>query len=99
MDVALFIVGVAVVAFTAASILFSLVLPRSPRGFERLTLYVNAGVRTAFLAASRFVTTYETKDAILAPVGPVALVAQLAFWAGSFIVGFSLMLQATTHNM
>jgi hypothetical protein len=99
MDVVLFIIGVAVTAFTAASILFALVLPRRPRGFERLTLYVNAGVRTAFLAASRFVTSYETKDSVLAPVGPVALVAQLAFWAGSFIVGFALMLEATTHNL
>ena len=56
-------------------------------------------MRLAFLTVTRFVTKYETKDALLAPVGPVALVAQLLFWAGSFIVGLSLMLESTTHDI
>jgi hypothetical protein len=99
MDQALFALGVAVVLFNGASILFTLVLPRSPRGFERLSVGVNRVVRVTFLAATRFVESYETKDALLAPVGPVALVAQLLFWAGLFIVGFALMLVATTHNV
>jgi hypothetical protein len=99
MYVVLFIAGVAIAVFTAASILFTMVLPRSPRGIERLSLFVNRMVRISFLAGTRFVTTYETKDSLLAPVGPVALVAQLAFWAGSFILGFGFMLAATTHNL
>jgi hypothetical protein len=99
MDQALFAVGVAVAVLTAASILFTMVLPRSPRGFERLSIAVNRTVRVTFLAATRFVKDYETKDALLAPVGPVALLAQLLFWAGCFIVGFSLMLETTTHHL
>jgi len=99
MDQALFALGVVLVALTGASILFTLVLPRSPRGFERLSVQVNRMVRVAFLAATRFVKNYETKDALLAPVGPVALVAQLLFWAGCFIVGFGLMLERTTHHL
>ncbi len=98
MDQVLFGVGIAVALFTAASILFTMVLPRSPRGLERLSVLVNRMVRLSFLAASRFVTKYETKDAILAPVGPVALVMQLLFWAGSLILGFGLILEGTTHN-
>src|ERR1700722_7861243 len=98
MDQVLFVVGAAMVLLTGASIVFTMVLPRRPRGLERLPVLVSRYTRVAFLAASRFVRSYETKDAILAPVGPVALVAQLLFWAGSFIVGFALILERSTHN-
>ena len=99
MDQFLFAVGIAVVGITAASILFTMVLPRSPRGFERVSVQINRMVRVTFLAATRFVTKYETKDALLAPVGPVAVVVQLLGWAGGLIVGFSLMLEGTTHDV
>ncbi len=99
MDQVLYAAGIAVVALTGASILFTMVLPRSPRGIERVSVGVNRVVRISFLAATRFVTSYETKDALLAPVGPVALVVQLLFWAGSLIVGFALMLESTTHHL
>ena len=99
MDQFLFAVGIVVAVLTGASILFTMVLPRSPRGFERVSVMINRVVRITFLAGTRFVTSYESKDALLAPVGPVALVAQLLFWAGSFIVGFSLMLEGTTHHL
>jgi hypothetical protein len=98
MDQVLFAVGIAVVLITAASILFTMVLPRAPKGFERLSVLVNRMVRVSFLAATRFVTDYETKDSLLAPVGPVAVVGQLLYWAGSLIVGFALMLEGTTHD-
>ena len=42
---------------------------------------------------------YEGKDAVLAPTAPVALIAQLLFWAGGFILGYSLMLEGTTHSL
>jgi len=98
MDQLLFAVGVVVVLLTAASVLFTMVLPRSPRGFERASLFVNRVTRLSFLALSRLARTYEAKDVVLAPTGPVALVAQLLMWAGGFIVGFALMLCATTAN-
>ena len=83
----LFAVGLVVVLATAGSVLFTIVLPREPKGLERLTSYVNRVVRVGFLALSRLAKTYEGKDALLAPTAPVALVGQLAFWAGCFIVG------------
>jgi hypothetical protein len=99
MNGVLFAVGLLVVLATGASVLFTLVLPRRPVGFERLSLWVNRSVRFVFLGLARLARSYETKDAILAPVGPIALVAQLLFWAATFIVGFALMLQPTTHNL
>ncbi|MGD0311263.1 MAG: hypothetical protein ABSC90_02280 [Acidimicrobiales bacterium] len=95
----LFAVGLVVVLVTAASVLFTIVLPREPRGFERLSSAVNRVVQIVFLGLSRVARTYEGKDALLAPTAPVALIAQLMFWAVWFIVGYALMLEGTTHSL
>lgn len=98
MNVVAFVAGLIVVVFTSASVLFTIVLHREPRGFERLSSMVNRAVLLAFIGIARSARTYERKDAFLAPVAPVALVGQLAVWAGCFIVGYALMLEDTTHN-
>jgi hypothetical protein len=94
----LFALGALVTLFIAASVLFALVLPRRPRGLERISLLVISFVRLAFIGLSSIVRQYDAKDAVLAPTGPVCIVAQLLTWAGGFIVGFALMLYSTTHN-
>jgi hypothetical protein len=95
----LFAVGLLFVLATVTSVLFTLVLPRQPVGFERMTLLVNRVVRLAFVALSRLAKSYETKDTILAPTAPVALLAQLLFWAATLVLGFGLMLMATRHSL
>ena len=90
----LFVVGLAIVLLTVANVLFTLVLPRRLAGVERLTLAVNRTVRLVFVALSRLARTYERKDAILAATAPVALLAQLLFWAVLLTIGFGLMLAA-----
>ncbi len=92
-------VGVVIVVLTAASVLFTMVLPRRPRGIERASLVANRAVRIAFVGLSRLARSYEGKDAVLAPTAPVALVVQLLLWAAAFILGFGLILQATTHQL
>jgi len=94
----LFVLGLLVVLLTVTSVLFTLVLPRQPVGIERVTLVVNRSVRLAFVALSRLAKSYEGKDAILAPTAPVALLAQLVFWAVTLVIGFGLMLMATVHS-
>jgi hypothetical protein len=94
----LFALGLVVVVFTSASVLFTIVLPREPRGFERLSSLVNRVVQLGFLALSRLVRSYERKDALLAPTAPVALIGQLAIWAACFILGYALMLDGTTKS-
>ena len=94
-----FAVGLVVVLLTSASVLFTIVLPREPHGFERLALVANRTVRLAFVGLSRLATSYEAKDSLLAPTAPVALIAQLLVWAGSFVIGFALMLVGTTHSL
>jgi hypothetical protein len=99
MNAFLFVVGLLVVLATGLSVLFTMVLPRRPTGISRASLWVNSAVRLTFVRLTRLARSYEAKDAILAPVGPVALVAQLLAWAAGFILGFALMLQSTTHDM
>jgi len=90
--------GSLVVLVTAASILFTLVLPRSTGGVvERITLTVNRTVRLLFIGIAQFAKSYEGKDAVFAPTAPVALVAQLVVWAGLLTLGFALVLEPTTH--
>ncbi len=95
----LFGLGLVIVLLTSASVLFTIVLPREPRGFERVSSWANRLVQVIFIGLSRLAKTYEGKDALLAPTAPVALIAQLLFWAGGFIVGYALMLEGTTHSM
>ena len=99
MNAFLFVLGLLVVLATGVSVLFTMVLPRTPAGIAKVSLWVNRGVRIVFIGLTRFARSYEAKDAILAPVGPIALVAQLAVWAAGFILGFGLMLEATTHDL
>ena len=95
----LFAIGLIIVVLTSVTVLFTIVLPREPRGFERLSIWVNATVRLLFLGISRVASSYEGKDALLAPMAPVALVGQLVLWASLFIVGYALMLLSTTHDV
>jgi hypothetical protein len=94
----LFVLGLVIVCLTVTSVLFTMVLPRRPIGVERLTLLINRLVRLAFVLLSRLAKTYEGKDALLAPTAPVALMAQLLFWAASLVVGFALMLMPTVAS-
>jgi hypothetical protein len=93
-----YVVGLFIVIVTIISVLFILVLPRQPQGLEKLTIIVNKSVHFSFVALARLAKTYEGKDSILAPTAPVALIAQLLFWAVSLVLGFALMLMATTHS-
>ena len=99
MDIALFAIGLIIVLLTSASILFTEVLPRKPGVFERPSIFVLSSVRWLFVTFSRLFKSYEAKDSVLAPIGPVALVGQLLVWSALLIVGFALMLSDTTHSI
>jgi hypothetical protein len=93
-----FVLGLVIVCATVMQVVLTMVLPRRPAGIEYLTVFVNRSVRLLFVGLSRLASTYEGKDAILAPTAPVALVTQLLFWGGSLVVGFALMLMPTVHS-
>ncbi|MGO9874315.1 MAG: hypothetical protein ACLPVY_10995 [Acidimicrobiia bacterium] len=90
--------GVVVLAFTWTSVLFTLVLPRAQWGPGRLSVSVNRATRATLMAVSRLTKTYERKDAVLALVGPIAVLAQLALWLALFGAAFVIMLLPYAHN-
>ena len=99
MDVVAYVVGVVIVVVTTTNVLFVLVLPRQPYGIERLTLLATRAIRVVFVGLSKLVKGYEGRDRILAPAAPVALLAQLMFWAFMLTLGFGLMLVGSTHSL
>ena len=99
MNQILFGIGLLVVVLTGLGVLFTMVLPRRASGLERISMLINRSVRLGFVLLARLAPSYEAKDAVLAPTGPVVLVAQLISWAGGFVVGFGLMLQPTTGDL
>ena len=73
-----FLVGVIIVAFTVVSLVTTFVLPRGGSRFQLLPIVLSRGVRLIFLFLARPARTFARKDDILAAVGPVTLIAQLA---------------------
>src|SRR3954447_23769445 len=99
MNTFLFLLGLLVVLATGANVLSTMVLPRRPVGLARVSLSLYRSTRLVFVGLARLARSYEAKDGVLAPAGPVALVAQLVGWAVAFIVGFGLMLMPTTNDL
>ena len=92
-------VGAAIFGFTWTVVVFTIVLPRGQWGPGRLSTMVTKTVRLFFTSAARLTKSYERKDAILAPIGPVAVLAQLVVWLTLFGLAFVLMLVTYTHHL
>jgi hypothetical protein len=93
------LVGVVILALTWSSVVFTLVLPRTLQGPGRLSIWINRSTRRVFFAVSRLADTYERKDAILAPIGPVAVLVQLVAWLLLLGAGFTALLVPYTHDL
>jgi hypothetical protein len=92
------LIGVVILTLTWTSVVFTLVLPRALPGPARLSIWINKSTRRVFFAGCRLARTYEGKDAVLAPIGPVAVLAQLVTWLVLFGAAFVAMLLPYTHN-
>jgi hypothetical protein len=93
------LIGIVLVVLTWTIIVFTVVVPRALRGPGRLSVSVNRVTRWIFFRVSRLARTYEGKDAVLAPIGAVALLAQLVVWL--FLIGAAcvIMLEPYTHDL
>lgn len=83
-------VGIAVVLGTWASVFQTLVVPRGRA--TRLTKKVSRAVSAAFEVVVKRSKTYESKDRLLAQVGPLTLLVMLLVWLLLFHLGFALIL-------
>src|SRR5579862_8909574 len=93
------IAGSVLFALTWAVVVFSIVLPRGQWGPGRLSTIITRAVRMFFGGIARLPEDYERKDSILAPIGPVAVLAQLVVWLALFGAAFVLMLVTYTHHL
>jgi hypothetical protein len=93
------LVGVVILILTWTSVVFTLVLPRAVAGPGRLSIWINRSTRRLFFAISRLAHTYERKDAVLAPIGPVSVLAQLVVWLALVGAAFVVMLVPYTHDL
>jgi hypothetical protein len=92
-------IGVGVLSLIWTSVVFTLVLPRALSGPARLSIWINRSTRRVFFAISRLARAYERKDAVLAPIGPVAVLAQLVVWLALIGAAFVVMLVPYTHDL
>jgi hypothetical protein len=93
------VLGLIVLGFTWTGVIFTLVLPRALSGPGRISIWINRVTRGVFLSVSRLARTYERKDAILAPIGPVAVLAQLVAWLLLIALAFVLMLEPYADDL
>lgn len=93
------LIGISILAVTWTGVVLTLVLPRELSGPGRLSIWINKSTRRLFFAISRLARTYERKDAVLAPIGPVAVLAQLVAWLALIAAAFTSMLEPYTHDL
>jgi hypothetical protein len=93
------VLGIALLAFTWTSVILALIVPRTQLGPSRLAIIVTRTVRLIFIGLSRSTQSYERKDAILAPMAPVAVLTQLLVWLFLIGVAFVLILVSYTHDL
>jgi hypothetical protein len=91
--------GLVVLTWTWMSVLLTLVLPRGQWGPGRLSVWINRATRAVFVSVSHLFKRYERKDAVLALIGPVAVLAQLVVWLALFGIAFAIMLVPYTHDL
>ncbi len=84
--------GLLLVAVTAAGMVSTVVTPRGRSFFQVIGRSVNRSSRFVIVSLCRLAKDYVLKDAILALLGPVALLAQLATFLALFLVGYSIAL-------
>lgn len=88
------VAGAALIAVTILSAIRTTVLPRGTQ--SRVSSAVVTAVRALFRLRARRSDSYETRDRIMAMLGPVALLAILASWLLLVMTGFTLVYLAVT---
>ena len=88
--------GVGLLGAGAASIVFTLVLPRAHP--SRLADAAFRGIHAATRLAADRVPTYEAKDRLMAFAGPLALLGLFFTWVTVFFFGYALVLWPLVHG-
>lgn len=92
MSIVFAVLGGLLVLLTWRSVLSVLVVPRRSR--DRLNRVIIDSVAAAFRVGVRGISSYATRDRILAWLAPTMILTQLVVWLALFYVGFAAMLNA-----
>ncbi|MGH9291388.1 MAG: hypothetical protein ACRDZ6_01240 [Acidimicrobiales bacterium] len=84
------VIGLLIVVATWTAMMATFVLPRGRSAPQLVAFAVTRLVRGAFLGCSKLFGDFRRKDAVLALIGPTALLAQLVAFLGLFVVGYAL---------
>jgi succinate dehydrogenase hydrophobic anchor subunit len=95
-ELALALLGAAVVALTWASVITTVVVPRRSRA--RVSRAVDALVNGVYRTVTRGLGDYASRDRWLASRASATILAQLVAWLVLFYVGFALMLLPFDHR-
>jgi hypothetical protein len=95
-DVLAYVAGAALVALTLFSAVRATILPRGVP--SRVNRVVTRSVRWLFRLRASHSSSYETRDRIMAMLGPVALLTLLAAWLTLIMAGYTLMYWAVTDR-
>jgi hypothetical protein len=87
--VAVFVVGLAIVAATFGSAVRTVILPRAVPSKLSRTVFIL--MRMIFRMFTTRATTYERRDRIMAPYAPLSLLALLVTWVWLVLGGYTLM--------
>jgi hypothetical protein len=91
-----FALGLVLIGLTWKSVVNTIILPRMVS--SRITFRTWALVNGLFLLAAKRLRRYEAKEALLAYLGPVSLLAILFSWLTLFFCGFALAFSRAPTN-
>ena len=89
--------GAVFVLSAVASVVGTVIVPRKTG--SRLTRLVASAVDGLFRLITRPVSSYRRRDRIMAGQAAVILLGQLAFWLGTFYVGYALLIWPVTDSI
>ena len=84
-----FAAGAAMVMFTVASVIRTLVVPRGVSSL--LARWVSSAITTGFHLVADRVRSWDRRDRILAVLGPCLLLGELVAWLSLLLLGYALM--------
>jgi hypothetical protein len=87
------IAGLLIVIATAAAMIATVVMPRGRSVPQLLGGSVTRAVRFVVVMISRLFDEFARKDAVLATIGPLAMLAQLLVFLGLFLVGYAVAME------
>ena len=91
-DIALWVVGLALIAVVVDAAVRTFVLPRG--AVVRLSRLISVAIRRGFDLRVRFARTYEQRDRVMAMYSPMVLLGFVMVWLAMLVLAFSLIFLA-----